>query len=553
MSETLSLLMNHLWQSTLFAILVAVVAFALRRNRAHTRYWLWLAASVKFVIPFSLLVSIGSRVEVPAVVPVVPALAVEQITTSFAPVAPLPLHTTTWPRILAGLWLAGVILLLARWFRRWLLIRSAVRSATPLPLAASIPVLSSQTSIEPGVFGIFRPVLLLPAGITTRLSAEELDAILAHELSHVHRRDNLTASIHMLVEALFWFHPLVWWIEARLVEERERACDEAVLRDGKLPEVYARGILNVCKFYLASPLPCSPGVSGADLRQRIAGIMAGSLPTQLSFARKAFLLCVCTAAAALPVAIGILNSPSLLGQSAPACTDCRFEVASIRPAAGDYRGTNIHTDRARFTTRNASLAALIQFAYGIQTYQLSGGPAWVRDNRFDIAANYDYAEDGDIPQTDQPRLNTRNERIRARLRHLLAERFQLRLREEMKDLPIYALTLDKGVHKMKPTATGSGSMNTNQNNGVGTLRGDAVPVAHLTRVLSSILGRPVVDETGLDGLFNIELSWSDNSASEGAGPTMFTALREQLGLRLESKKGPVITYVIEQAEQPSEN
>ena len=83
--------------------------------------------------------------------------------------------------------------------------------------------------------GLFRPILLLPADITERLQPRELQAILAHELCHVRRRDNLTSAIHMIVEAVFWFYPLVWWIGARLVEERERACDEAVLSLGNEP------------------------------------------------------------------------------------------------------------------------------------------------------------------------------------------------------------------------------------------------------------------------------------------------------------------------------
>ena len=99
--------------------------------------------------------------------------------------------------------------------------------------------------------GIFKPVLLLPEGIAERLTPAQLEAILAHELRHVQRRDNLTAAIHMLVETIFWFHPLVWWIRARLMEERERACDEGVLRLGSEPQVYAESILKVCEFYLA--------------------------------------------------------------------------------------------------------------------------------------------------------------------------------------------------------------------------------------------------------------------------------------------------------------
>ena len=81
--------------------------------------------------------------------------------------------------------------------------------------------------MEPGVFGIWRPVLMLPKGITEHLSSAQLDAILSHELCHVKRRDNLAGAVHMIAEAIFWFYPPVWWVGVRLMEERERACDES--------------------------------------------------------------------------------------------------------------------------------------------------------------------------------------------------------------------------------------------------------------------------------------------------------------------------------------
>ncbi len=131
--------------------------------------------------------------------------------------------------------------------------------------------------------GLLRPILLLPAGIAERLTPPQLEAVLAHELCHVRRRDNLFASIHMIVEAIFWFHPLVWWIGARLVEERERACDEEVLSLGSEPHVYAEAILNVCKLYVESPLVCVSGVTGANLKRRIEAIMTNRIaaPTEL--------------------------------------------------------------------------------------------------------------------------------------------------------------------------------------------------------------------------------------------------------------------------------
>src|SRR3977135_4480344 len=125
--------------------------------------------------------------------------------------------------------------------------RAVVKESAPLNIEAPIPVRGTPSAVEPGIFGIFQPILLLPDGIVTHLAAEQLAAILAHELCHWRRKDNLTAALHMLVEALFWLHPLVWWLGGRMIVERERACDEAVIQSGSNRRVYAEGILKVCQ------------------------------------------------------------------------------------------------------------------------------------------------------------------------------------------------------------------------------------------------------------------------------------------------------------------
>jgi bla regulator protein blaR1 len=167
-----------------------------------------------------------------------------------------------------ALWACGfsaiAICWLLRWSRVYTLRSSArvVRVRTGLEMP--VPVMSASDIIEPGVYGCLRPVLLLPEGIAERLSQAQLDAVLTHEFCHVRRKDNLTATIHMAVQAIFWFHPLTWWIGARLVDERERACDEDVLRLGCEPSVYAESILAVCRLYLSSPLACVSGVTGSN-------------------------------------------------------------------------------------------------------------------------------------------------------------------------------------------------------------------------------------------------------------------------------------------------
>ncbi len=168
-----------------------------------------------------------------------------------------------------------------------------------------VPVLVSPSSMEPGIVGILRPALLLPEGIIERLDAEQLRGILAHEMCHARYRDNLTFAFHMVVETLYWFFPPVWWIGARLIEQREQACDEAVVEAGGAAQAFAEGILNVCKFYVESPLACVAGVTGADLKKRIVRIMTERNLLRLDWRKKLILAAVALVVAAVPVTLGL--------------------------------------------------------------------------------------------------------------------------------------------------------------------------------------------------------------------------------------------------------
>src|SRR5215831_677499 len=159
------------------------------------------------------------------------------------------------PNIIFSTWIVGSLLLTVRWVTQWYRLARIARRARiisegrevrilrrledGLGVRRRLIILESDSSLEPGVFGWFRPRLLWPRGISARLDDSQVEAILAHELSHVGRYDNLIAAAQMAVQAVFWFHPLVWWIGVRLVDERERACDEDVLRRGNEPDVYA--------------------------------------------------------------------------------------------------------------------------------------------------------------------------------------------------------------------------------------------------------------------------------------------------------------------------
>ncbi len=467
----LSPLANHLWQSTLFAVAAGLLTLAFKKNRAAVRHWLWLAASVKFLIPFSLLVTIGSQFQwraSPAIPQPQVSVMIGQISEPFTPAAAVepagltakPSRTAQIPMILFSVWLCGVGFSILAWTNRWRKIRNILRLATPLDLGLPIKVLTCSDRLEPGVFGIVRPVLILPDGIADRLTPDQLQAILAHELCHVRRRDNLAAAIHMIVEAIFWFHPLVWWIETRLVEEQENACDEDVLRLGSDPQTYAEGILKVCEFYLQSPLACVSGVTGSDLKKRIAKIMRNGTTTKLNWIRSLFLALAATAVIGGPIVMGGIQAK----QQSSNDTVERFQVVSIKPANPNFGGrggananpcgeTFPRIDPQQFSVEGDTVCALIRTAYNLgltpfasASDRLTGGPDWIRWDRFAIQA---VMPEGFPVYTAAQLDNGHAERLRNMIRTLLADRFKLVVHHETREVPVYVLTAPKGGLKLQ--------------------------------------------------------------------------------------------------------
>jgi beta-lactamase regulating signal transducer with metallopeptidase domain len=289
-----------------------LLTLVLSANPARTRFWLWFAASLKFLMPFTALVFLGERLAQLMPAPLPPSLRVlapvaEKFSTPAQALAPA--HGAGFVLPLALIWLAGFCALLALALTRWLTLRAVVRHAHALPYPAPVEVRASQSLLEPGLVGIFKPVVLLPRDLLAGLTSAERDGILAHEFVHWRHRDNLTAALHMLVEALFWFWPPVWLIGARLIAERERACDEGVIAAGHDPEIYAGGILKVCRFCIRSPLACAAGASGANLSSRVRQIMSGEQAAELDGGRRALLAGATLLALGLPVLAGLSATP----------------------------------------------------------------------------------------------------------------------------------------------------------------------------------------------------------------------------------------------------
>jgi beta-lactamase regulating signal transducer with metallopeptidase domain len=340
----LAAVINHLWQSTIFAGGVGILTLALRQNSARVRYILWFCASVKFLVPFALLAALGSHIpheppnsEMNTGGAQVLSIAIDRI------VAPMPVTAHVigtapliaasghpWLNLLGILWACGALAIGAYWLLGWRRIRRVLAASTPSAIDFPIPVRTSAVMQEPAVAGIVRPVLLVPDGIEGWLSIEQLRAVLAHERCHVKRRDNLKAALHMVVESLFWFHPLVWWLEKRLIAERERACDEEVLVEGINAKDYAEGIVRVCQNYLESPLRCAAGVGGGNLTSRIEAILNPPRQMRLSALQAILLSGIATAVVAEPIVSGHLAAP--LAQSQDINTSVFGDYVAVPPA-----------------------------------------------------------------------------------------------------------------------------------------------------------------------------------------------------------------------------
>ena len=629
-------LLDHLWQSTLFTAAVWLAARALRANGARVRYWLWFAASMKFLIPLSLLVNAGERfawrtdpVAAPPVVPFVidqvltPAGSAWSSTGRLAETVPLgepvaaPATIMSW--LLLAAWAAGVTFVLLSWWRQWLSFRRARADAQAIHLnveydADGLTIMASPSMIEPGVFGIRRPILLVPTGISDRLAPAQLRALIAHEHCHVRHRDNLTAALHMAVEAIFWFHPVVWWIERRLIDERERACDEHVLQSGSTPHDYADGILAVCRLATEPPPAFVAGVSGSDLKRRIRSILRQESGRPLGVLRAGALCACCAAAGVGPVVLGAVNTPAQLPagitaaafeaagiRTNPAGAETstfnprpsragvgpprfgaaqvrpEFEVAAIRPAdqplSGEFvLGLNAKGVQVRIAW--ASLMDLVNMAYGVKRYQISG-PSWLGTDHFYV--------DAKIPDG----FTTRH--VPAMLQRLLDTRFAMKSHWEKRERPVYTLGLSGATPNLTEVAAPENQLSFPIGNingaravidfgdggtftfGDNRLEARKLHLDQFTEWFSNFMDRPVINSTGLTGYYDFQLKLTPRdfqtmwlwAVAAGSGADVSPAALgvdalaleslpnalKNLGFKLERGKGLIDVIVVDAVER----
>ncbi len=239
--------------------------------------------------------------------------------------------------------------------------------------------------------------------------------------------------------------------------------------------------------------------------------------------------------------LALVVSGAAYGQSAAP----RFEVASIKPSADLSNGSSgLKTGHGRLTAINVTLKRCIMGAYGLGPNQITGGPAWLDSDRFEIEAKSERPEDGDSE-------------LMAKLQTLLGERFKLTAHREARTISAFVLELAKNGPKLEK----SEDEQARTNNGRGLIDARKITMSRFAEVLSRQMDLPVVDGTNLKGVFNLKLEWTPENAralrpgdtSIDSGLSIFTAIQGQLGLRLQSRKVATETLVIDHAEEPSEN
>ncbi len=235
----------------------------------------------------------------------------------------------------------------------------------------------------------------------------------------------------------------------------------------------------------------------------------------------------------------------------PAFAQSAFDAASIKLSTAQTMGGGFSLPPGRLNAKNRSLRELIQFAYDIHDYQLSGGPGWIEADRYEIVASA-----GEQANTAEKRLM---------LQTLLADRFGLVFHAETREIGGYALTIAKGGPKLHPPASDEASLMLGRNpKGLRNMTGRNQKTSGLTLVLADLLDHPVQDATGLTGIYDFYMEWApevgesalslrkDSSAASEPPPegqSIFTAVQEQLGLKLESRKAPIEIRVVDRAEK----
>jgi beta-lactamase regulating signal transducer with metallopeptidase domain len=339
--------LNHLWQTTVFCFIAFIVSLLLRRGPARARYLVWLAASLKFAVPSMLIVlalsSAGlkfnsAKSSTPTLQYIAPVVSPVIIPSSSNDVAELMQHFTTqdqqplnwFPLIASFIWLLGMAFFLFNWLRRRRNVASAIAAGeiahsgrerraltnvtTWLGMKRQIDLIVTPRVSEPGVWRVFRPVVLFPESLLDELDDDELESLMMHELAHVLRRDNLVSNLNMILCCVFWFNPLVWLIDTLLLREREEACDDVVLRWSGAGEIYAASIRKIYRLCLTSRISGLSAAGGSTLKRRLERI-TNNHNQRFSLVQKLLVIAVVIGSISLSVIAGLRPSEDFVAHS----------------------------------------------------------------------------------------------------------------------------------------------------------------------------------------------------------------------------------------------
>jgi bla regulator protein blaR1 len=344
-------MVRHLVESTAFAGVVALFPFLMRKRGATARHAVWFIAASKFALPLALFSAVG--IELRSFLPSHRALFTDSTVVSsiLLPAGPTSMGggTTGWiAALILAVWLGGAVLMLAAWLRGFFApagpstavlgaeTEALARLKQQIGLRKRVALRCMRSKVEPGISGILRLTITFPEGLRSLLAPREFEAVLLHELAHAKRRDNLTLSfVHALV-CLFWFHPLLWWIERWLIAEQELACDEFVLRHGTAREEYAAGILKACRFHLTGAGAC--GITGSNLKTRLEAIMSFKPSHANQHVPRFLVAALASAMTVVPLVMAFLATPAAYAQNANAHKARSGTATSGREVTCTYEG-----------------------------------------------------------------------------------------------------------------------------------------------------------------------------------------------------------------------
>jgi uncharacterized protein (TIGR03435 family) len=582
-----------------------------RGARAAVRHVVLAAAfAVLLILPIASFVAPTVRIAVPAAVhDAIAPLDIESIRETVSPGSSTAPSAAEPPGPSRSPWAALSTLLVAAWAvgtAAFLLpvviglwqVRSLRRSGLPWrdgrvrveALAADskirrrIEVLLHEALPGPMTCGLAHPAIVLPIDART-WATEDLRRAIVHELEHVRRSDWMSHCLARVVAACYWFHPIVWAAWRQLTLEAERACDDAVLRRSEATAYADQLVALAQRLSQASHQPQLAMASRRDLAARVVAVLDSGQPRG-----RAGAWCIGAAIAMTAALAAGLSSIRIVAAQQAAQTTVAgrqtFDAATIKPceaeenptgARGTAGGTNATFSPGRFFVPCVTTEQLIYLAYASygarederlvnddpgtasNATKIRGGPAWVHSlrDKYQIEATAAGATE-------------RTVLMGAMLRSLLEDRFHLKLHRETEEVALYGLTVAKGGFKLKPMQEGDcnpdrqgpidpndakprcGSINMAGASGKTQWTFGGFTLSSLAGMLSRLLGVHVVDQTGITDTFIMRLEFTrEQDVADIESTSVFTALNDQLGLKLVKTKGPRGFLVIDAIERPT--